>query len=45
MAGETTGTDREYLRIVIRQRRTEAISPASNRVSSLDEGSMAQEPI
>ena len=45
MAGETTGTGREYLRTVIRQRRSEATSPASNCVSSLDEGSMAQEPM
>ena len=45
MAGEATGTGPKDLRIVIRQRRPEAPSPASNRVSSLGEGSVAQEPI
>ena len=45
VAGEATGTGPEDLRIVIRQRRPEATSPASNRVSSLAEGSVAQEPI
>ena len=42
---KTVATARDYLRAVIFQRRTSAPPPASNLVSSRDEGSVVREPI